>query len=87
MSSAQARALRESQARERRLHGLLVAVLLSQGGVVRVPMATLASAMLSSVTTVQEGDDLLIWLGESQHRPGLPRPERRFPRIGGLLRG
>lgn len=87
MSSAQSRALRDLEARNKRLHALLVAVLLSQGGSVRVPWATLESAMASSVTTVKDGDDMLIWLGEADHRPGLPRPERRFPRLGGLLRG
>lgn len=74
MTSAERRAAREAEQARGKAHDLLVAVLLAQGGHVRIPWSVVESGMRSSVTTVREGDELVIWLGEPEHRPEPARP-------------
>lgn len=84
MSTAERRAAKEAATQRDKAHDLLVAVLAKEGGVIRVPRKVIESAMRSSVSTVWEGDMLVIWLGEVEHRP---EPEPVPSGLLGRLRG
>lgn len=72
MTSAERRALKDMERERDKIRGLLVAVLLQQGGSVRIPRTILESVDASSISTRMDGDEFVIWLGILENEPARP---------------